>query len=122
MLIRKYIDFTEPLTENQKVELKALKEMSDDEIFYDEDCPPTIEEELEWWGYMMKKYNTRRITKEIIEVEKTQMTDEQMAAYEYMRAKKMYIIEILKKTGGMKDYELREYLKAHPFEYEKKSA
>ena len=122
MMIRKYIDFNEPLTEEKKAELSALKEMSDDDIFYDEDCPPTIEEELEWWRYMMKKYQTRRITKEIIELEKSQMTEEQQVAYDYMNTKKSYIIEILKKSGGMKDCELKAYLKEHPFEYEQKSA
>lgn len=103
-------------------QIARIREAAKRPIFYDEDCPPTIKEEAEWWGYMMKKYKTRRITKEIIELEKSQMTEEQLAAYDYMNAKKSYIIEILKKTGGMKDYELKEYLKAHPFEYIKKSA
>ena len=36
----------QPLTEEQKAELEALKQMSDDEIICDEDCPELTEEQL----------------------------------------------------------------------------
>ena len=34
-------------------------------VVYDPDCPPMTDEQLELLDYMMKKYNTRRITKEM---------------------------------------------------------
>ena len=122
MLIKKVIDVSAPLTAEQEAELEALEELDDDDIFMDEDCPPMIDEELDWLGYLINKYNTRSITKEIIDLEKSQMTEEQFAAYDYMRAKKAYIIEILKEQGGMKYGELKKYLKEHPFEAANKSA
>ena len=36
----------QPLTEEQKAELEALKQMSDDDIVYDEDCPKLTDEQL----------------------------------------------------------------------------
>lgn len=51
-----------PLTSEQKAEIAALK---DRPITYDEDCPPMTEQQLEELDYLMRKYNTRRITKEI---------------------------------------------------------
>jgi len=36
----------QPLTEEQKAELEALKNMSDDDIVFDEDCPPQTDEQL----------------------------------------------------------------------------
>ena len=51
-----------PLTEEQKAEIAALK---DRPITYDEDCPPMTEQQLAELRYLMRKYNTRRITKEI---------------------------------------------------------
>ncbi|MBQ3444410.1 MAG: hypothetical protein IJG33_14335 [Selenomonadaceae bacterium] len=51
-----------PLTEEEKAELAALK---DRPITYDEDCPPMTEEQLDELDYLMRKYKTRRITKEI---------------------------------------------------------
>ena len=51
-----------PLTEEEKAEIAALK---DRPITYDEDCPPMTEQQLEELRYLMRKYNTRRITKEI---------------------------------------------------------
>ena len=122
MMVRKFIDFTAPLTEEQKSMLENLKNKSDDDIFLDEDCPPTTKEEADWHIYLMKKYHTRRITREIIELEKSQMNEEQRAAYEYMYSKKIYIIEILREHGGMTYGELKKYLKEHPFESSKKSA
>ena len=70
MLVRKWINLKAPLTEEQKAELAALREMSDEDIVYDEDCPPTTEEQVNCSIYLMKKYNTRRITKEILEMER----------------------------------------------------
>mgnify|MGYP006872997112 CR=1 FL=1 len=52
----------EPLTEEEKAEIAALKGRP---IVYDEDCPPTTKEQAEESLYLMRKYNTRRITKEI---------------------------------------------------------
>ena len=51
-----------PLTEEEKAEIAALK---DRPITYDEDCPPMTEQQLEELRYLMRKYNTRRLTKEI---------------------------------------------------------
>ena len=54
------------LTEEEKAEIAALK---DRPIVYDEDCPPTTKEEVDETIYLMRKYNTRRITKEILMAE-----------------------------------------------------
>ena len=50
------------LTAEEKAELAALK---DRPITYDEDCPPMTEEQLDELDYLIRKYKTRRITKEI---------------------------------------------------------
>ena len=55
-----------PLTEEEKAEIAALK---DRPIVYDEDCPPTTKEEADEAIYLMRKYKTRRITKEILMAE-----------------------------------------------------
>ena len=52
----------EPLTEEEKAEIAALKGRP---ITYDEECPPMTKEQLDELDYLMRKYNTRRITKEI---------------------------------------------------------
>ena len=62
MIVRKIINVAAPLTEEEKAELAALK---DRPITYDEDCPPMTEKELAELDYLMRKYKTRRITKEI---------------------------------------------------------
>ena len=36
----------QPLTKEQKAELEYLRNMSDDDIVYDEDCPELTDEEL----------------------------------------------------------------------------
>ena len=54
------------LTEEEKAEIAALK---DRPIVFDEDCPPTTEEEADEAIYLMRKYKTRRITKEILMAE-----------------------------------------------------
>ena len=46
MIIRKIINVHAPLTEEQKARLKVLKEMRDEDIVFDEDCPELTEEEL----------------------------------------------------------------------------
>lgn len=55
-----------PLTEEEKAELAALK---DRPITYDEECPPMTDEELDEIDYLIRKYKTRRITKEILMAE-----------------------------------------------------
>ena len=66
MLVRKFINVAAPLTKEEKAELAALK---DRPIVYDEDCPPMTEEELDELDYLIRKYKTRRITKEILMAE-----------------------------------------------------
>ena len=51
-----------PLTAEEKAEISVLK---DRPIAYDEDCPPTTEKEADEVIYMMRKYKTSRITKEM---------------------------------------------------------
>ena len=46
----------QPLTPEQKAELEALKQMSDDDIICDEDCPELTDEELK----QFKRVNPRR--------------------------------------------------------------
>ena len=46
----------QPLTEEQKAELEYLRNMSDDDIVYDEDCPELTEEQLA----QFKRVNPRR--------------------------------------------------------------
>ncbi len=45
MIIRKWIGPNTPLTPEQEAELDALKNMKDEDIVFDEDCPPTTEAE-----------------------------------------------------------------------------
>lgn len=46
----------QPLTEEQKAELEALKQMTDDDIVYDEECPPQTDEQLK----QFKRVNPRK--------------------------------------------------------------
>ena len=46
MIIRRVIDVNAPLTEEQKAELEYLRNMSDDEIVCDEECPELTDEQL----------------------------------------------------------------------------
>lgn len=46
MLVTKIIDLNAPLTPEQIERLKLLENMTDDDIVFDEDCPPQTEEEL----------------------------------------------------------------------------
>ena len=66
MLVRKIINVAAPLTEEEKAELAALK---DRPIVYDEDCPPMTKQQLDELDYLIRKYKTRRITKEILMAE-----------------------------------------------------
>ncbi|MBR4904675.1 MAG: hypothetical protein IKZ53_08380 [Selenomonadaceae bacterium] len=50
------------MTAEEKAEIAALKNRP---ITYDEDCPPTTKEEADEAIYLMNKYKTRRITKEM---------------------------------------------------------
>ena len=65
MLVRKIINVAAPLTPEQKAELAALREMKDEDITFDEDCMPLSEECERKNDYIMRKYNTRRVTKEL---------------------------------------------------------
>ena len=56
MLVRRVIDVNAPLTEEQKARLAILKQMSDDDIVYDEDCPKLTEEQLS----KFRRVNPRR--------------------------------------------------------------
>ena len=46
MLITKVIDLNAPLRPEQIERLKLLEKMTDDDIVYDEDCPPQTDEQL----------------------------------------------------------------------------
>ncbi len=56
MLVTRVIDVNAPLTEEQKARLAILKNMTDDDIVYDEDCPELTDEELK----QFKRVNPRR--------------------------------------------------------------
>lgn len=61
MIVRKVIDLNAPLTPEQEAELKALSEMSDDDIVFDEDCPPQTPEQLK----QFRRVNPRRKEKSV---------------------------------------------------------
>lgn len=65
MLVRKVINIAAPLTEEQLERLKILREMKDEDIIFDEDCMPLSEECERKNEYIMRKYHTRRVTKEL---------------------------------------------------------
>ncbi len=44
--MKKFINFDTPLTQEQIAELKALEEMSDDDIIYDDEFPELTDKEL----------------------------------------------------------------------------
>lgn len=62
MIVRKIIDVKAPLTEKEKAEIAALK---DRPIVFDEDCMPLSEECERKNDYIMRKYKTRRVTREL---------------------------------------------------------
>ena len=65
-MVTKFINFDEPLTEVQRARLRALKNRP---IVYDDDCPPMSKDECDHLRYLMKKYNTRIITQESLDLE-----------------------------------------------------
>ena len=56
MLVTKVIDLNAPLRPEQIERLKLLEKMSDDDIVFDEDCPPQTEEQLK----QFKRVNPKR--------------------------------------------------------------
>lgn len=52
----------EPLTAEEKAEIAALKGRP---IVFDEDCPPMSKKKHEEIRYLIRKYKTRTITKEM---------------------------------------------------------
>lgn len=56
MLVTRVINVNAPLTPEQKAEIEALRQMTDDDIVYDEDCPKLTNEELK----QFKRVNPRR--------------------------------------------------------------
>ncbi|MBR0289600.1 MAG: hypothetical protein IJQ82_11535 [Selenomonadaceae bacterium] len=56
MLVTKVIDLNAPLRPEQIERLKLLENMTDDDIVYDEDCPPQTDEQLK----KFKRVNPRR--------------------------------------------------------------
>ncbi len=56
MLVRKVIDISAPLRPEQIERLKLLENMTDDDIVFDEDCPPQTPEQLK----KFKRVNPRR--------------------------------------------------------------
>lgn len=61
MLVTKVIDLNAPLTPEQEAELDALSKMSDEDIVFDEDCPPQTPEQLK----QFKRVNPRRKEKAV---------------------------------------------------------
>ena len=61
MLIRKLIDLNAPLRPEQLERLKLLENMTDDDIVYDEECPPQTDEQLK----QFKRVNPRRKDKAV---------------------------------------------------------
>ena len=56
MLVRKVIDISAPLRPEQIERLKLFENMTDDDIVFDEDCPPQTPEQLK----KFKRVNPRR--------------------------------------------------------------
>ncbi|MBR2775382.1 MAG: hypothetical protein IKD73_10395 [Selenomonadaceae bacterium] len=56
MLVTKVIDLNAPLRPEQLERLKLLENMTDDDIVYDEDCPPQTDEQLK----LFRRVNPRR--------------------------------------------------------------
>ena len=61
MLVTKVIDLNAPLRPEQLERLKLLENMTDDDIVFDEDCPPQTEEQLK----QFKRVNPRRKDKAV---------------------------------------------------------
>lgn len=61
MLVRKVIDISAPLTPEQIERLDALDKLSDEDIVFDEECPPQTPEQLK----QFKRVNPRRKEKTV---------------------------------------------------------
>ena len=61
MLVTKVIDLNAPLTSEQLERLKLLENMTDDDIVFDEDCPPQTDEQLK----LFQRVNPRRKDKAV---------------------------------------------------------
>lgn len=61
MLVTKVIDLNAPLKPEQLERLKLLENMSDDDIVFDEYCPPQTDEELKEF----RRVNPRRKDKAV---------------------------------------------------------
>ena len=53
----------EPLTPEEEAEIEALKNRP---VETDEDCPEFSDEQWAFYDYLMKKYNTNIVTKEMV--------------------------------------------------------
>ena len=62
MLVRKIIDVAAPLTAEERAEIAALKGRP---IVFDEDCMPLSDDVQQKNLFIMQKYNTRRVTREL---------------------------------------------------------
>ena len=47
-------------------QIAQIKEAAKYPVVHDEDCPETTDEEWEFYSRLMKKYNTNRVTKEMV--------------------------------------------------------
>ena len=56
MLVTRVINVNAPLTPEQKAEIEALRQMTDDDIVYDDEFPELTDEELK----QFKPVNPRR--------------------------------------------------------------
>ena len=63
MLVSEKIDVNAPLTAEETAEIAALENRP---VVPDEDCPEISDDEAAFYDYLHKKYQTRRISKEII--------------------------------------------------------
>ena len=63
MLTREVIDVKAPLTTEEQAEIDALENRP---ITFDDDCPEMSDAEIVFYDYLIKKYNTRHITKELV--------------------------------------------------------
>ena len=67
MIVRKTINVKEPLTPEEKAEIDALENRP---IVFDEDCMPLSEDVANFHDYIRRKHKTRRVTRELIELER----------------------------------------------------
>ena len=65
-IVRVRLEDLPPLSEEDIAELRESYEKFADKEIDDPDCPPMTDEELDRMDRIMKRHNTRRITKEMI--------------------------------------------------------